>query len=279
MIRRADKEHTAVVFITGNRSTIHGKGRAGLIGAALHTDLDAAGDGAAVQFKFAAVDGHFALNPAAVDAVGQRQLRAAADGDFAVDRLPVQAEVDLARWHSPVARHGLRQIIAARRIRQGIGCRPFCVGAMGMTVDLCIAVLAADTVGMVGLRQRKRSQRRRLFSKTGREVCILRRADGTVQIHHLLTASVGADTDGFLCSLAGREICIFRSADRAVGIDRPLLTVGFADALHWSIPGRAGNKPAVLGIALLAGIPAGRPLCGRDVAAAIVMLAAFMRTA
>ena len=82
-----------------------------------------------------------------------------------------------------------------------------------------------------------------------------------------------------LCSLAGREIRIFRRADRTVGIDRLLLTVGFADALHRSIPGRAGNKPAVLGIALLAGIPAGRPLCGRDVAAAIVMLAAFMRTA
>ena len=82
-----------------------------------------------------------------------------------------------------------------------------------------------------------------------------------------------------LCSLAGREVCIFRRADRTVGIDRLLLTAGFADTLCWSIPGRAGNKPAVLGIALLAGIPAGRPLCGRDVAAAIVMLAAFMRTA
>ena len=277
MISRADKEHTAVVFITGNRSTIHGKGRAGLIGAALHTDLDAAGDGAAVQFKFAAVDGHFALNPAAVDAVGQRQLRAAADGDFAVDRLPVQAEVDLARWHSPVARHRLRQIIAARRIRQGSGCRPYCAGVMGMTVD--ISIPAADAVGMIGLRQRKRSQRRRLFSKTGREVCILRRADGTVQIHHLLTASVGADTGGFRCAFAGREICIFRRTDRTVGIDRPLLTVGLAAALRRSIPGHAGNKPAVLGIALLAGIPAGRPLCGRDVAAAFVMLAAFMGTA
>ena len=62
MIRRADKEHTAVVFITGNRSTIHGKGRAGLIVAALHTDLHAAGDRAAVQLKFAAVDGHSALD-------------------------------------------------------------------------------------------------------------------------------------------------------------------------------------------------------------------------
>ncbi len=68
LIRRADKEHTAAgaaaCFITGNLSTIHGKGRAGLIGAALYTDLHAAGDRAAVQFKFAAVDGHFALNPA-----------------------------------------------------------------------------------------------------------------------------------------------------------------------------------------------------------------------
>ena len=82
-----------------------------------------------------------------------------------------------------------------------------------------------------------------------------------------------------LCSLAGREVCIFRRADRTVGIDRLFLTADFADALRRSIPGRAGNKPAVLGIALLAGIPAGRPLCGRDVAAAIVMLAAFMRTA
>ena len=66
MIRRADKEHTAAgaaaFFITGNRSTIHGKGRAGLIGAALHTDLHAAGDRAAVQLKFAAIDEHSALN-------------------------------------------------------------------------------------------------------------------------------------------------------------------------------------------------------------------------
>ena len=149
MIRRADKEHTAVVFITGNRSTIHGKGRAGLIVGALFTDLHAAGDRAAVQFQFAAIDEHFALNPAAVGAVSQRQRRAAADGDFTVDRLPVQAEVDLAvRWHSPVLRHGLRQIIAARSTGQGIGCLPFCVGAMGMTVDRCTAVLAADAVGM-----------------------------------------------------------------------------------------------------------------------------------
>lgn len=282
MIRRADKKHTAAgaaaFFITGNRSTVHGEGRAGLIGAALHTDLHAAGDGAAVQFKFAAVDGHFALNPAAVGAVGQRQRRAAADGDFAVDRLPLQAEVDLARWHSPVARHGLRQIIAAHRNRQGIGSFPLCASSV-MVVPVDISIPAADAVGMIGLRQRKRSQRRRLFSKTGREVCILRRADGTVQIHHLLTASVGADTDGFLCAFAGREIRIFRRTDRTVGIDRPLLTVGFAAALRRSIPGHTGNKPTVLGIALLAGIPAGRPLCGRNVAAAFVMLAAFMRTA
>ena len=192
----------------------------------------------------------------------------------------------------------------------------------------------ADTVGMIGLRQRKRSQRRtngviarhvqlgglligeglyfcingfqlllnfgrivrrdcfwqgvneclhsqhrRLFSKTGREVCILRRADGTVQIHHLLTASVGADTDGFRCAFAGREVCIFRRADRTVGIDRLFLTAGFADTLRRSIPGHTGNKPTVLGIALLTGIPARRPLCGRDVAAATVMPAAFMGTA
>ena len=148
-----------------------------------------------------------------------------------------------------------------------------------MFVSVDISIPAADAVGMIGLRQRKRSQHRRLFSKTGREVCILRRADGTVQIHHLLTASVGADTDGFLCAFAGREVCIFRRADRTVGIDRPMLTTGFADALCWSIPGHAGNKPAVLEIALLTGIPTGRPLCGRNVAAAIVMLAAFMRTA
>ena len=151
MIRRADKEHTAgaaVCFITGNRSTIHGKGRAGLIGAALHTDLHAAGDRAAVQLKFAAIDGHFALNLSVAGAVSQRQRRAAADGDFAVDRLPVQAEVDLARWYSPVCRYRLRQIIAARSTGQGIGCRPCCAGVMGMTVDRCTAVLAADAVGM-----------------------------------------------------------------------------------------------------------------------------------
>ena len=115
-----------------------------------------------------------------------------------------------------------------------------------MFVSVDISIPAADAVGMIGLRQRKRSQHRRLFSKTGREVCILRRADGTVQIHHLLTASVGADTDGFLCAFAGREVCIFRRADRTVGIDRPLLTVGFADALRRSIPGHTGNKPATL---------------------------------
>ena len=149
MIRRADKEHTAVVFITGNRSTIHGKGRAGLIVGALFTDLHAAGDRAAVQFQFAAIDEHFALNLSVAGAVGQRQRRAAADGDFTVDRLPVQAEVDLAFWHSPAPRHRPRQIIAARRIRQGIGCRPCCAVVMGMTVDRCTAVLAADTVGML----------------------------------------------------------------------------------------------------------------------------------
>ena len=82
-----------------------------------------------------------------------------------------------------------------------------------------------------------------------------------------------------LCSLAGREIRIFRRADGTVGIDRPLLTACFADALRRSIPGHAGNKPAVLGSALLTGIPAGRPLCGRNVAAAFVMFAALMRAA
>ena len=149
MIRRADKEHTAVVFITGNRSTIHGKGRAGLIVGALFTDLHAAGDRAAVQFQFAAIDEHFALNPAAVGAVSQRQRRASADRDTAGNRLPVQAEGDLAHWHSPAPRHGLRQIIAARSTGQGIGCRPCCcAGVMGMTVDRCTAVLAADAVGM-----------------------------------------------------------------------------------------------------------------------------------
>ena len=282
-IRRADKEHTAAgaaaCFITGNLSTIHGKGRAGLIGAALYTDLHAAGDRAAVQLKFAAIDGHFALNLSVTGAVSQRQRRVAADGDAAGNRLPVQAEVDLTRWYSPAPRHRLRQIIAARRIRQGIGSCPLCASSV-MFVPVDISIPAADAVvGMIGLRQRKRSQRRRLFSKTGREVCILRRADGTVQIHHLLTASVGADTDGFLCAFAGREVCIFRRADRTVGIDRPLLTVGFAAALRRSTPGHTGNKPTVLGIALLAGIPTGRPLCGRNVAAGIVMPAAFMGTA
>ena len=89
MIRRADKEHTAVVFITGNRSTIHGKGRAGLIGAALFTDLHAAGDRAAVQLQFAAIDEHFALNLAAVGAVSQRQRSTATDRDTAGNRLPI----------------------------------------------------------------------------------------------------------------------------------------------------------------------------------------------
>ena len=43
--------------------------------------------------------------------------------------------------------------------------------------------------------------------------------------------------------------------------------------------GCSKDRAAVLGLALLTGIPAGRPLCGRNVAAAFVMLAAFMRTA
>ena len=146
MIRRADKEHTAVVFITGNRSTIHGKGRAGLIGAALYTDLHAAGDRAAVQLKFAAVDGHFALNLSVAGAVGQRQRRAAADRDTAGNRLPVQAEGDLAFWHSPAARHGLRQIIVTSRIRQGIGSCPCYSSIMFVSVD--ISIPAADAVGM-----------------------------------------------------------------------------------------------------------------------------------
>ena len=69
------------------------------------------------------------------------------------------------------------------------------------------------------------------------------------------------------------------AADRTVGIDSLFLTASFADALCWSIPGHAGNKPTVLRITLLTDIPARRTLCGRDVAAAIVMLAAFMKTA
>ena len=267
----------AACFITGNLSTIHGKGRAGLIGAALYTDLHAAGDRAAVQLKFAAIDEHSALNPAAAGAVGQRQRRAAADRDTAGNRLLVQAEVDLARWHSPAPRHRLRQVVVTSRSGQRIRrCPCYAIRVMFMAIDR--RSTAADAVGMIGLRQRKRSQRRRLFSKTGREVCILRRADGTVQIHHLLTASVGADTGGFRCAFAGCQVCIFRRTDRTVGIDRPLLTVGFADALRRSIPGHTGNKPTVLGIALLAGIPTGRPLCGRNVAAGMGMLAAFMGT-
>ena len=208
MIRRADKEHTAVVFITGNRSTIHGKGRAGLIVGALFTDLHAAGDRAAVQLKFAAIDEHSALNPAAVGAVSQRQRSAAANRDTAGNRLPVQAEVDLAFWHSPAPRHRLRQIIVASRIRQGIGFCPFCplCASSVMFVPVDISIPAADAVGMIGLRQH-----------------------------------TGSD---------------FR------------------------LPaGCSKDRAAVLGLALLTGIPAGRPLCGRNVAAAFVMLAAFMRTA
>ena len=93
LIRRADKEHTAAgaaaCFITGNLSTIHGKGRAGLIGATLYTDLHAAGDRAAVQLKFAAIDEHSALNTAAVGAVSQRQRSTATDRDTAGNRLPI----------------------------------------------------------------------------------------------------------------------------------------------------------------------------------------------
>ena len=154
LIRRADKEHTAagaaVCFITGNRSTIHGKGRAGLIGAALYTDLHAAGDRAAVQFQCSAVDGHSALDFAIAGAVGQRQLRAAADGDAAVDRLSVQAERDLARRYSPVLRHRLRQIIAASSTGQGSGSCPFCplCASSVMFVPVDSSIPAADAVGM-----------------------------------------------------------------------------------------------------------------------------------
>ena len=58
---------------------------------------------------------------------------------------------------------------------------------MGMTVDRC-AVLTADTVGMVGLRRRKRSQHRLLFSKADGEVCTLSRADGAVRVHIISAA-------------------------------------------------------------------------------------------
>ena len=111
------------------------------------TDFHTADNCAAVQFKFAAVDGHFALNLSVAGAVGQRQRRAAADLDAAVDRLPVQAEVDLAFWHSPAARHRLRQIIAARRIGQGIGSCPLCASSV-MFVPVDISIPAADAVGM-----------------------------------------------------------------------------------------------------------------------------------
>ena len=157
LIRRADKEHTAGGCVARDRTAVHSEGRASLIFAALHTDLHAAGDGAIVQLKFAAVDGHFALNLAAAGAVSQRQRRAAADGDFAVDRLPVQAEVDLARWHSPVARHRLRQVVVTSRSGQRIRRCP-CYAITVMAIDR--RSTGADTVGMNGLRQRKRSQRR-----------------------------------------------------------------------------------------------------------------------
>ena len=154
VIRRADKEHTAAgaaaFFITGNRSTIHGKGRAGLIGAAIYTDLHAAGDRAAVQLKFAAIDEHFALNPAAVGAVSQRQRSAVADRDTVGNRLPVQAEGDLAFWHSPAPRHRLRQVVVTSRSRQGIGRCPFCppCASSVMFVPVDVPIPAADAVGM-----------------------------------------------------------------------------------------------------------------------------------
>ena len=208
----ADKEHAAAgaaaFFITGNRSTIHGEGRAGLIGAAIYTDLHATGDRAAVQLQFAAIDEHSALNPAAVGAVSQRQRRAAADRNTAGNRLPIQAEVDLAFWHSPAARHGLRQIIVALSTGQGIGFCQFCplCASSVMFVPVDIFIPAADAVGMIGLRQH-------------------------------------------------------------TGSDFRLLA------------GCSKDRAAVLGLAQLTDIPAGRPLCGRNVAAAFVMLAAFMRTA
>ena len=60
-IRRADEEHTAGVCVARDRAAVHSEGRAGRR-FAMQTDLDAAGDRAAVQLKFAAVDEHFALN-------------------------------------------------------------------------------------------------------------------------------------------------------------------------------------------------------------------------
>ena len=169
---------------------------------------------------------------------------------------------------------------------------------MGMTVDLCIAVLAADTVGMIGLRQRKRSQHRTngviarhvqlggLLIGEGLYFCIngfqLLLNFGRIVLRDCFRQGVNEclhSQHRLLFSKTGREVCILRRADRTVEIDRLLLTVGLAAALRRSIPGHTGNKPAVLGITLLTGIPAGRPLCGRNVAAGIVMFAAFMRAA
>ena len=169
---------------------------------------------------------------------------------------------------------------------------------MGMTVDLCIAVLAADTVGMIGLRQRKRSQHRTngviarhvqlggLLIGEGLYFCIngfqLLLNFGRIVLRDCFRQGVNEclhSQHRLLFSKTGREVCILRRADRTVEIDRLLLTVGLAAALRRSIPGRARNKPAVLRIAQFTGIPAGRPLCGRNVAAGIVMFAAFMRAA
>ncbi len=57
-----------------------------------------------------------------------------------------------------------------------------------MFVSVDISIPAANAVGMIGLRQRKRSQRRLLFSKAGGEVCTLSRADGAVRVHSISAA-------------------------------------------------------------------------------------------
>ena len=99
-IRRADKEHAAAAAaffaVAGDRAAVHGEGRAGLILVALHTDLHAAGDRAAVQFKFAAVDDHFALNPAAVGAVSKRQCSTFSNSYTAADCLIIKTKFNFS---------------------------------------------------------------------------------------------------------------------------------------------------------------------------------------
>ena len=105
LIRRADKEHTAAgaaaFFITGNRSTIHGKGRADLIVGALYTDLHAVGDGAAVHIECTTIYSYtctiiITLNSSFICAISKRQCSTFSNSYTAADCLTIKTKFNFS---------------------------------------------------------------------------------------------------------------------------------------------------------------------------------------